>query len=247
MLSPNSEVEPMKKRVFIFAGLVLTAALLFSCVENGGNGSSGVNQTIDGAANEGNERSLVTKKELLQYILDNDVGITESDFEGIDIDDFIKLYSMTDRVMRMRNLKTMIEEYPWRKAFEDNLEIMAKEIVNVDSTDKEYKAFVDAFIKAVGEEFYFLGSFSDGLDGYNIVMENERHSIYIGKTKNIDQYDIKGGRNGVLEISLPSGDMYMTTNFCYSRDNKFFMFIAAGNIPREFEYELYRIFTEVRY
>lgn len=238
----------MRYRVLALIVLVLIVALLIFYAVSDGSGDL-INEEDTGM-------TLVTRDEFIEYLEEN--GLTEA-FDDIDLDFYIKEYSIIsdmfeDEIYRPENF---LQFYTKDKAHQQRFEIMAKEIVNVESTDEEYGAFVDAFIEAVGEEFYFLGTYEDdyfrGLNGYTIVMGNERHGIYIGRTKNIDEYKIEpdrthGERYGVLQISLPFGDMYMTTNYCYSYDNKFLLIqVPTGNLSKEFEYELNQTFTEVTY
>jgi hypothetical protein len=189
---------------------------------------------------------LATKQELLQYIKDNEVGLTEEDFDGVDIDGFIEHYQFTTEEFARFNLKVLLEDYKTDKVYEQKAEIMAKEIKSVDSTDEEYQAFVEAYLKAVGKEYYFIGADKRFLlDVYGIKTEKINYCICIGKTKNMDKYDISSGDSyGALEIYLPDGDMVMCVTYCYSNDGKFFLFVSPEG-DDDFIHELSLIFTEV--
>lgn len=230
--------------ITIFLSTVIAAC---SC-NGGGNPDTGEmgNQTNEKIKQGEDDISmlLATKEEFLQYINDNDTGLTENDLEGIDIEDLIKEYSLTVDYIGRYNWEKTLESYKLRKILERKATIMAKEIRSVDSTEEEYRLFVEAYFKAVDEEYYFLGTNNRFLlDTYTIIAENTKYRISIGKTKNMEKYDIRdSGSYGTCEIYLPEGDMAMRTQYCYSADNKFF--ILADNND-DFSQELFEIFAQM--
>jgi hypothetical protein len=130
---------------------------------------------------------------------------------------------------------------------EQRAEIMAKEVLSVDSTDEEYQLLVGAYLKALDAETCFLGNNSTLLlDIYVVITENARYRISIGRTKNMYKYDIRNdGPYETCRIFLPEGDMMFTAAFCYSDDNKFFLVVSYDNND-DFVYELSEIFTKVK-
>ena len=230
------------ERFLILLIFICIAGTLCSC-----DGSESVdNSRLDENTKQGSDitMALITEQELLQYIEDNlDVGLTEKDFEDISINDFIKDLEFTSEDFGRYPLKLLVETYKENKYYEQRAAIMAKEIRSVDSTDEEYRAFIEAYLEDVGKESLFLGGNPDGSYTYHIFTENGKYGITIGRTKNMDQFDIREGRfYGNYEIYAHHGDMVTTTTYCYSDDNKFYL-IASGN--DDFSYELYEIFTKV--
>jgi len=177
---------------------------------------------------------------------ENDTGLTEEDFAGIDIDGFIRHWSLTSETFTRSNLKKFLENYREYIFREGRAEIMAKEIKSVGSTNGEYEAFVEAFLNAVDGDIHSSGA-ADGLDVYNIDKADERYQIRIGRTEKIDQYDIRNtGFYETYEIYLPSGDMQMRAAFCYSSDGKFFLVVIPYGSGDDFEHELYELFTQLK-
>ena len=189
---------------------------------------------------------LLTAHYLVQYIKENSTGLTEGDFSSIGIDDFIRHWYLTSETYTKYNLRKLLDSYQDHIIREARAEIMAKDIKSVDSTDEEYEAFVEAFFNAAEGEIHGLGS-TDGLDVYNIVTADEQYQIRIGRTKNIDHYDIRNtGFYVTYEIYLPSGDMQLRTGFCYSSNEKFFLIVIPHGKGDDSEHEIYKLFTQVK-
>jgi hypothetical protein len=189
---------------------------------------------------------LVTKDELLQYIRDNDVGLTIEDLDNIDIEDFIVEFSITVDHFVLMNWKTVLEDYLMIKDFQRELGIMAREIKNVESSDEELEAFIRVYFNTIGEEVNELGV-NQGLNGYSIITKNGSYMLRIGLTKNIGQFDIRdSGFYGTYEIYLPSGDMALRLPFCYSADGKFFLIVVAERND-EYSHWLSEMFTKTSY
>lgn len=54
---------------------------------------------------------LLTENELLQYVKDNDTGVTEADLEVLDINDFINYSNITGERLGLYGLKQLLAEY----------------------------------------------------------------------------------------------------------------------------------------
>lgn len=232
--------------------LCCIAIALCSCGSN--NGSGGYKPEITGNhINENTKQgsdvdmTLATGQELLEYIKDNDIGLTEKDFEGIDIDDFIKHCYITSERLGRFNLKTLVKSYKDYNYHEQRAGIMAKEIISVDSTDEEYQAFVEAYLKELNKETLFIGTNNSMLlDVYTVIAEDARYRISIGKTKNMGKYDIRNdGLYGNCHLHIPEGDMTMITMYCYSADNKFFLVVSADKND-DFSHVLSELFVKLR-
>ena len=209
-------------------------------------------EVLDSDVNEINQKEsdaavqLVTQKEFLEYLKVNDTGIIDADLEGVDIDDFIKTGAFTVDHLGRYNLKVILNAYKQNKATELKESIMAKEIRSADSTDEEYSAFVKAYFEDVGKESIPMGIIK-GLDRYDIITENNRYYLYIGKTKNIDQYEIlSGGESSRLYfLSIPTGsDEELSLPYCYSKDNKFLLAVLP-RVGDDYAHKLSEIFTKV--
>jgi len=187
---------------------------------------------------------LMTKEELLLYVKNNEINLTEEAFEGIDIEAMIERFQITEEAIEWHGLDRLLKLYKDSIASEQRDAIYAKEIKNVDSKDEEYRAFVDVFFEAVGEEYSFGGTDKIYLfDEYIIRKDDETYIITIGKTKNMDTYRIVDSNlpSNKKLIHLPYGDGAFRRDFCYSPDGKFFMFIDG---KYEFAYKLMTLFTQ---
>ncbi|MCL2634142.1 MAG: hypothetical protein FWD34_06465 [Oscillospiraceae bacterium] len=194
------------------------------------------------------EPELITAEELLQYIRDNDVGLTEEDLEGVNIDDFIQRYEYThESIANGRvSLDVMLNVYKKRIYNEKLSEIYAKEIISIDSTDEEFDIFIKKYLEIIGEE-YVHSAIYQRMNYYSFVLEEGDYNMYIGRTKFINEYDIKNsGLFGESEIYFSSSDMQWRSEFCYSADNKFFFIISTrtGNCSQDYKNELALLFTQ---
>jgi hypothetical protein len=205
-------------------------------------------QTIDNTKQDGDvDMVLATKEEFLEHLKEKCTAEQLSAFEKIDLDDYIKEYEVTtDYLQGGGHPEWFIDGYHLTKAIQRKSAPMAKEIISVDSTEEEYQAFVAAYAKALDKEFLFKETDTYLLmDIYYFDVEDKRYRVCIGKTKNIGMYDIRqDGDYGTCHIYIPSGDMSMRIQFCYSSDNKFFL-ITSDSLD-EFTISLSEIFTKVK-
>jgi hypothetical protein len=242
----------MKSTVKILAITLLAATTLImsSCAgrdnPDPGETDTGSNEMIDTDSNgvnddeiipqgkDDDELVLLTTQELLEYIGNNNVGLKESDFEGIDINDFIKRERLTAEKARRYNLKKMLESYKTELVLKREYFIMAGEVIAADSTDQEYKAFLDAYFNELDIKPSLAGSY--GIDRYDINKGTEKYSLYIGKTKDLKRYKIDNdGTFETCQIYIPAyGDGYYCMPFCYGGNNKFFLAVMSFNGDREY-------------
>ena len=187
--------------------------------------------------------NLVTLDVFLEYLETNDVGITEEDLEGVDIEAFIEAGALTEDRLGRFNLKTLINAYKQNMSRKARESIFARDIKSVNSTDEEYEAFIKAYFEGVGKEGSYMGS-EGGLDRYDIIIEDSRYFLYIGKTKNIDQYQIISGSEAreYCLLSIPTGsDEGLSLPFCYSNGDKFLLAVLAST-KSDYKYTLLEIF-----
>lgn len=229
--------------------LICLVIILCSCgaeIDSGLEHPANV-QTDDSQREKGEANMvLLTKEELFQYLENNNVGLTENDFEGIDIDDFISERIITDSTFRLINWETIFEAYQLSKDIQRRHSIMAREKISVEYTAGDYEAFVKSYFSAIDGKVDDLGNVQ-GLNAYRIITESGSSNIWIGKTINIDEYDIRNsGYHDTLEIYIPNGDMALRAPFCYSDDGKYFL-IVVTNDTSEYSYWLSELFTKTSY
>jgi len=187
----------------------------------------------------------LTAGELMQYINENDIGLTEDDFLLVDIEDFINSRGWTQDDFRFYNIGAALVAYKQRKRIMQLTEAMAREVKRVDSTDEEYDSFLQTYFKEVGKEYRLTGS-AGGLDMYSIVSDDIRYFLYFGKTKNMDSYNVRvEEKDGICRICLPVSGMILEKPFCYSHDDKFFIFVETGKND-DFSHWLSETFVRIR-
>ena len=217
----------MKKALLI---IFIVALSLGACETERGNKAEG----------------LITEEELIEYIQTHDVGLTVSDFDGVDIEDFIAFWGFKPGKLDLL----------WEKSLETYLEALerqerekyfAKSKISVDSTSEEYEKFIEIYLKKIDLEVKFSGK-ECGFDYFGIADERER-TIYISQTKGINEFDIRKSTNShsdLLEVILavgPEGAGYREY-FCYSKNNKYMMTIIP--MPtNEQPFEYIKIFCEL--
>lgn len=226
--------------------LLLTIPFIFNSGDEGGglNMESIVEPTIEPTV------ELITAQELLQYIRDNDVGVTEDDFNGIDVDEFIECWQITR--YSYGNLRYRLDNYESSRESYMTGKLMVRELISVDSTQDEYDAFIETFFEKLNIAYETVGVDNNGLYYYNVYPNPDkrdafnRYNLYIGKTMEFHQHDIRG-----TNLYLPGGSWgaYWEMNICYNRDNKFFLAVLGSDSEdisdgRNVFYEIHKLFTE---
>jgi len=238
------------KKVLVFIICIGIAVMLCSC-EEGYNASSQISKQESEIA-----MKLITREEFIQFIRDNETGVSEEDFKNIDIDEFIKYWKFTSpsegedaKLLELGDslewYKDILEIRELQKKSDKLSMLMAVEKVSVDSTDEEYEAFIKAYFGALEMEQEISEPSRSGLDTYVIDINDGTYYLYIGKTKDIEKYNIKYDKiREWLEILIPAGQgASWNLSFCYSGDNKFFLSILAKD-NNDSKYELYELFTK---
>jgi len=219
-------------------------------LKNGGMADS--NESFDNEAEAREDEiilDLLTKQEFLQYLSENDVGLAEEDFEGIDLDDFIRSCGITSESIEqlLPNMPKTVLIYRMLKVIAQEHAIYAKEIRSVDSSDEEYEAFIVKLMEEIGCDYNFLGKDFYGLDSYEVFLKTGRLVLMIGRTRDIPNYIIKDGGDdsfGSLFIDFPVSDMFLSLFFCYSGDYKFFI-VDSYRADNEEAHEIYKTFTQI--
>jgi len=237
--------------------------MLFSCggaetanPQPGGNNTTEYSQAeINNPEENVADVEILTREIFLQYIRENDVGVTEEDFADVDIDDFLeqRAWSTTTDLSRFR-IDTALENY--RRYLENlpNLQredrIFAREIRSVESTDEEFEAFVQAYFAEIGKEPAFVGS-GLGIYRYDIMYGDsgnlfmERYILEIGRTMDFVHHTITiNNYRGFLQMDRTYGGSGTLDWFVYSGDDKFFLISSGGSDP-DFLHRLREVFTKI--
>ena len=186
---------------------------------------------------------LATEEELLEYY--SSIGLTEQDLADIDIEDLINEYSIPSGNLEALRPERFLDSYRLRKANQERGKILATEIISVDSTDAEYESFLKAYLAAIDGETIDV-NYYDNL--YNFMAGNGWQSS-IGRTKDIENFDVRLDEgSGFYYIDIPSGELTMSSTFCYSADKKFFLltYVFSNTIENDFIYEYSLIFTQTK-
>lgn len=174
---------------------------------------------------------VITSEELMQFIKDNDTGVTEEDFEGIDIDDFIASFmfgspaAMDDT--RLRTLDSHLKRYDdFRVHGSDFNQMQPLVLISFDSIDYEYERFIETYFDALGMKHEKLNQTKEGFDRHMIKADGNNLYLYTGATKNIEEYDIRNERQGQLILYIlepePLNTKALPFFFVYSKDKNFF-------------------------
>ena len=233
------------KRV-LFCISILTAVIIASgCMnketipamgnnENEGEEAITVN---DDNAEEEQEIVLMTKEEFLIFIEENQdletVDITVDDLVGIDIDDFIAHWHLTKDVVDTTFLKNALEWYLRDIENQTLIAYLATELVSVDSTDEEYKAFLGKFISSIDGMIIWSGG-EDLVGWYRVTFEAETYAhpegeekteyMWILQTKNLSDFGTRLSDSGTYLIQIPwdSSGLGYEAGFFYNKNQKFF-------------------------
>ena len=228
----------MKKRIVYISILIMifmvsgcTSEETISELENNQNEDEEAIIVNDDSTKGEEEMEFVfmTKEEFIYYIENNDVGVTEKDFDGIDIDDFIaRNYLNEDNILRIK-LDVAIEDYLKELESERLSTYLAHGIVSVDSTEEEYTDFRNRFILSITDgQIITSGKEIDLIDWYRVSYENSDGKImteymWIGQTKHLDKFEIRN-EDGIFLIQIPwdSSGFGYEAGFFYNKNQKYF-------------------------
>jgi len=241
----------MRMKNNMWSILVFTCVIIFSSSCGGEYLTEGLrpgivnSQTIESIIEEDKTMMISTPQELFQYIKDNGIDLPEDAFEGVDIDGFINSGYIDREWIDRIGFEGVLNSYKNHAALEHRYSFLAKGIFSVDSTDEEYRMFLEELFKTIGYEgrLWYKDENIDWREVYEINTEKGTYYLSIGKTNKIGQLSIaEGNVFGCYEILTPYGEMVMSNSFCYSGDNKFFLTL---NSTDDYMYELAEAFTKV--
>jgi len=179
---------------------------------------------------------LMTKEEFIRLIEENDMGVIIEDFDGIDIDDFIFEYGITKELVDELNIDHLprwlgnyIKNTPQRERERQRAPFLVYELKYVDSTEQEYKAFIDKYLNVLDVSEIVHNKEKDGFDFYLVEIVNQKGSIhfYFCQTSKSKVLPIAKGDKGTeenykIEVAAGSGEYYYT-DFYYSKIGKYLM------------------------
>ena len=188
---------------------------------------------------------LITADELLEYIQTHDVGLSSDDFNGIDIDDFISYWSFRPSSIDLLWEKSL-ESYLEHLVFDERAVYMATEKFSVESTDEEYKKFIEEFFNEINKEVVSSNK-AHGFYWYDINNDGKQMTLYITQTKGIDNLvflDLQSTYPELLEVFVADGPDGAGTsgNLCYSKNKKYMM---LANLYDEKLFEYVKVFCEI--
>ena len=214
-----------KGNVFIVIVIVIVISILLSACTAAGEETM---PSIDDKEKEEIEVVFITKEEFIDYIENNDVGVTMEDFEGIDIDDFIKRWNISNDNISNYNLVFALENHLRNLEIERVAAYQAREIVSVNSTDKEFNEFLDRFISAIDGKAVWSGDLSF-VSWYTMSFtesdgEERTEYMWVGQTKNLSKFKTRLSDSGsyLIQIQLDSDGFGYEGGLFYNKNQKYF-------------------------
>jgi hypothetical protein len=205
--------------------LLMATVLLCGCI--------GVNKEGEDDMSE----PLLTREEFLRIVAENKValGVTVSDFNDVDIDEFIEYLELTEVYLYERFImgsgvfKKRYENFLLRLENRRFAAFQSQELIIADSTDEEYETFKAMFFERIPEvtkerEYHSTGS--DFFDSYTFETENgEVGGFTIGRTMHIDELRSEGWRfqGNPAHAYRPGDDLAPATIVYLSANGKFFL------------------------
>ena len=219
---------------------------------------TGSQSATNGQGENTMEEILLTKEEFVQLMEEYDVGVTIRDFEGIDIEDFIFKYRITEEYFdefismgpakgALRQLiEWYIEELPSWEREKQLAPYLVRELKYVDSTEEEYKDFIDRYFSALQMDAEFLRKEADVVDVYVVEVDNKLLLFKFCQTIKSKGLPISRGefdKNENYSIHERfTGETSCYENIHYSKSSKYLMYLG-GNAECGFEEYLNQIKT----
>jgi hypothetical protein len=181
-----------------------------------------------GGENDMQNKDRLTKEEFLAYIENNNTGVRKDDFDNIDLDDFLDYTQLTAKYIGTSNIKKMLESYKTALKFMELEPYKSKEIVSVNSSDKDYDLFKKSFFGLLGTESEYIGKNDYLIETYYVTLNNERIRLCIGRTQNFGLCELYTFPDGTIGIRESPSDDSPYYHFCYSKNKKYFMFTTPS-------------------
>ena len=221
---------------------------------------------LSGCLNRSEEVEYITPEELFEYIETHNVGVTIEDFEGIDMEAYIRKgggFRVGNEISPMFDFRRSIDAY-WSDIKRDEINIyLAYEIKHVDSTEEEFEEFKTRFVDSIirngmditSENPLILNSYqfriefeSDYKYYYTIVQTKELEDLrkYDGNKMKITKGSRKKDEAVLIELISTKFMKMETRGFYYSKDEKYFMLPSGlGEAPGlQYTYDVLKAFHE---
>jgi len=188
---------------------------------------------------EREKEPFISKEDFLQKVARNEgvLGVNVDDFKDIDVDHFIesrriKASTMEWYISGNGDLKDRLELYIYKLLIEEVRSYAATEIVIAESTDEEYREFIEEYLKTIKEEVevvnnnqrtYFERDY--GFDRYRI-KDDIGTEFYIVRTTDIEMLKEMRWRfivNNLCGVEIPHNNMHSGSLLYFSKSNKYFM------------------------
>ena len=205
------------------------------------------------------EIDYMTKEEFINYIQSNDFGVTINDFDGINIEEFVRLFYFTDEYQPEPNYKYIIQIY-WNWKLEKEVEpYHAYELKSVESTNEEFSEFQKRFIEAIEGKGMVINPTNRQGHGIEFIIEakgSDSINFVLAQTKDLGFEDTKTfkiiKRNspdieplnldfGYFEFAMRNYSPY----FYYSKSNQYFIYFSEERSFSEQHFEIIKVFCEV--
>ncbi|MCL2253806.1 MAG: hypothetical protein FWC09_05110 [Lachnospiraceae bacterium] len=230
--------------------LILSVLLICACGNKPNKENQGLMEGEETMPVEIAKEEFVSKERFLEYIKTKDVGLSIKDFEVVEIEEFIAKWRLTEENMENTISRMVDGEYhlydleQWEKT-----RYMAREKFSVDSSDKEYREFINTYSQIIDMEIKIseelpLGS---GFISFEIEEDGKKTTLYIDQTKNLFKHEFVELPNmypQLLNIVVWYGSSGSSaiSPFCYSKNKKYFM---ATTYYTEKQLELIKKFQEI--
>ena len=230
---------------------VLVVILLSGCMSN-------TEETVE----------YITPEELFEYIKTHDVGATVDDFEGIDMEVFIRSgggFRVGNEINPQFDFKKAIDAYWWGLKKDEIDVYLAYEIKQVDCTDEEFEDFKNKFVDSIGEKEMVISPKESAVmhcAAFDIEFyDGNIYTVMIGQTKNLKDLkyvangekirvvkgDRKNGKPAYVDLISTKYELVFIPSFYYSESEKYFSFFYNMDDPQvtiDTKYEITKLFHE---
>jgi hypothetical protein len=189
--------------------------------------------------------NFATKEELFEFVEENQesksLGMTIDDFNGIDIDDFVKSNFILHGEINAVHLKNSLEYYIFQLKVKELEPYVAKELINIESSTEEFEAFKDTYFENLNITYEFLYVDEYGIENYDFTVDDKTYWILIGQTQSLKKEQTSTEPDGsylVIYYGDPSRGYPMT----YSKNRKYFI---LSNMLNDDEYNFIKTFCEI--
>lgn len=178
------------------------------------------------------------------------MGLTIEDFDGVDIEDFISLYYISEETIEKcivgdlvlsGFLKGYIDFAPLREREEQLAPYLVAELKYVESTAEEYQAFIDSYFAALQRDGKFIRQEQNGTDLYEVDEKNTTSLFFnfcqTSKSKDLPLAPGSLHNNYMIELNWEQDGIY-NLDIYYSKSGKYLMYFEGNYVFESFEERL---------